>query len=124
MHTPRRAGYRQDHHTRTPVYRLLFLLLVIAGLVSQASAQTLSPGGPVDFGGINVGATSSPPTPLSFSVPANTVVTVGSVYAETLGSTGKDFVVSSTTCVGTHRGSDDLHHLRHLLARRAWAAHR
>jgi sugar lactone lactonase YvrE len=81
---------------------LLLLLLALAGLAS-ASAQSLSPGGPVDFGGVNV-ATTSPVTTLVFSVPAGDVVTVSSIIAVTEGAPNKDFAIPSQTCVGTIAG--------------------
>jgi hypothetical protein len=89
--------------THTPLHLLLLILLAFAGLSSNASAQSLSPGGPVDFGGVNVGTTSAV-TNLTFSVPANSVITVGSISALTLGTSGKDFAVSNQTCTGTLAG--------------------
>ena len=89
---------------RTPGFPLLLLvLLAFLGFSSAASAQSLSPGGPVDFGGVNVGSTSAPTT-LVYSVPATQVVTVGAINALTLGSAGKDFIISSQTCIGTLAG--------------------
>lgn len=103
MLTPRGAGNNRYHRTRTSVLALLLPLLAVAGLASSAAAQTLSPGGPVDFGSINLGSTSGVTT-LTYSVPANSVVTVGSIYAVTLGTQNKDFVVSASTCQGTLAG--------------------
>ena len=113
MYTPSGAGPRHDgvhrqladwgghdYRTRTPLLFLLFVLLAATGF---ASAQSLSPGGPVDFGGIPVGGTSAVTT-LVFSVPAGDVVTVGSITALTEGSLNKDFAVSGQTCVGTIAG--------------------
>ena len=105
---PRHAGvHRQladwgghDYRTRTPLLFLLFLVLAVTGF---ASAQSLSPGGPVDFGGLAVGNTS-PVTTLVFSVPAGDVVTVGSITPLTEGTLNKDFAVSNQTCVGTIAG--------------------
>ena len=102
MQTPSGACSRHDQRTRTPFLLLLFALLAFAGLAS-ASAQSLSPGGPVDFGGVNLG-TTSPVTTLVFSVPAGDVVTVGSITALTEGTPNKDFAVASQTCVGTIAG--------------------
>lgn len=102
MHMPRGDG---AHHYGIPVPRrlLLLVLLAFAGFSSAACAQSLSPGGPVDFGGVNVGSPSALTT-LTFSVPANSVVTVGAVTALTLGTSGKDFTVSNQTCTGTLAG--------------------
>jgi hypothetical protein len=77
-------------------------VLAIAGLAS-ASAQSLSPGGPVDFGGVPV-TTTSGQTTLSFSVSAGNVVTVTSITAVTEGAPNKDFSVVNQTCVGTIAG--------------------
>jgi hypothetical protein len=84
------------------VLLILSALLGLAGLAS-ASAQSLSPGGPVDFGGVNLGATSGVTT-LVFSVSPGNVVTVGSITALTEGAPNKDFAVSGQTCVGTIAG--------------------
>jgi hypothetical protein len=73
------------------------------GLIGSAAAQSLSPGGPVDFGLQNVGTTSSTTT-LTFSVNAGSVTTVGSIVAVTDGASGSDFNVASQTCVGTLAG--------------------
>ena len=102
---PDQLAGRGAHDQSLPVSLRSFLLvlLAIAGLTSSAFAQSLSPGGPVDFGGINLGNTSGVTT-LSFSVPVTTAVTVGSVTAVTLGVSGKDFAVPSTTCIGTLTG--------------------
>ena len=97
------AGSGARSRIRASLRSLLVVLLAIAGLASSAVAQSLSPGGPVDFGGINLDNTS-PVTTLTFSVPANTVVTVGSIVALTLGTSGKDFAVSNQTCTGTLSG--------------------
>lgn len=78
-------------------------LFALAGLSTAALAQSLSPGGPVDFGSVPVGTTSTT-TNLTFSVAAGHVVTVGSIDALTEGVTGKDFTVSKQTCVGTEAG--------------------
>src|SRR6185437_15446477 len=89
------AGWGEDQIARRPLRPLLLVLLILsaflalAGLAS-ASAQSLSPGGPVDFGGVAVGNTSGVTT-LVFSVPAGDVVTVGSITALTEGSPNKDF---------------------------------
>ena len=102
------AGWGEDQTARRPLRPLLLVLLILsaflalAGLAS-ASAQSLSPGGPVDFGGVAVGNTSGVTT-LVFSVPAGDVVTVGSITALTEGSPNKDFAVSGQTCVGTIAG--------------------
>ena len=103
MNTPSGARSLNDQSTRTPWRSLLLVLLALAGFASFASAQSLSPGGPVDFGGVPV-ATTSGITTLVFSVPAGDVVTVGSITPLTEGSPNKDFAVSSQTCVGTIAG--------------------
>jgi hypothetical protein len=82
------------------LHLLVLVLLALVGLAS-ASAQSLSPGGPVDFGGVAVGSTSSVTT-LTFFVPAGSPpVTVGPIIALTLGVSSKDFAASTQTCVGT-----------------------
>jgi hypothetical protein len=111
MYTPRGASSRLNrsqarsqvwtHHA--PLRSILFFLLALTGVLSAASAQSLSPGGPVDLGSVDVGITSGTTT-LIFSVPGSTVVTVGSITATTFGATGKDFAVASQTCVGTLAG--------------------
>lgn len=110
MQTPSGDRSRRDGAPSRGPNRLLaslrsFLvgLLAIFALASAAFAQSLSPGGPADFGGINLGSTSGVTT-LTFSVPANTVVTVGSIVALTFGTPNKDFTVPSQTCVGTLSG--------------------
>ena len=52
------AGWGEAQSTRMSLRLLLLFLLALAGLAS-ASAQSLSPGGPVDFGGVPVGTTSA-----------------------------------------------------------------
>lgn len=74
---------------------LLGMLFAGTGLVS---AQSLQPGGPVDFGSIAVGATSSTVT-LSFS--ASVTTTISSVAVTTDGISGADYALVSQTCVGT-----------------------
>lgn len=103
MHMPRGLAARHDYRTCTPLLLLLVALLGLAGLTPSGLAQSLSPGGPVDFGGVNLGNTSGVTT-LTFSVPAIGVVTVGSVTAVTDGSLNKDFNVPNTTCNGTLYG--------------------
>lgn len=111
LRDPRRAclvgteltGWRKhDFRARTPLLFLLFVLLAFTGLTS-ASAQSLSPGGPVDFGAVNLGTTSGVTT-LIFSVPPGDVVTVGSITAITEGAPNEDFAVTGQTCVGTIAG--------------------
>src|SRR6185437_2427718 len=99
------AGWGADSRTRKPLRFLLLILLTLAlaGFVISATAQSLSPGGPVDFGGVNVG-TTSPTTTLVFSVPAGDVVTVSSITTVTEGALNKDFAISGQTCVGTIAG--------------------
>ena len=75
MYTPSGARSLNDQSTRTPWRTLLLVLFALAGFASASSAQSLSPGGPVDFGGVPV-ATTSGITTLIFSVPAGDVVTV------------------------------------------------
>ncbi len=102
------AGWGEDRSARRPLRPLLLVLIILsvllalAGLAS-ASAQSLSPGGPVDFGGVAVGNTSGVTT-LVFSVPAGDVVTVGSITAITEGAPNKDFAIPGQTCVGTIAG--------------------
>lgn len=106
MHTPRRAGPRHTGLPRPSIAWTASLLILLTAFFSfgiTASAQSLSPGGPVDFGTVALGATSAT-TNLTFSVPANSVATVGSITAVTLGNVGKDFNVASQTCTGTMPG--------------------
>jgi hypothetical protein len=101
MHTPSGVGPRHDYRALTPLRFLLVFLLALAGINPTASAQSLSPGGPVDFSGVPVGNTSAVTT-LTFFVPAGSPpVTVGPIIALTLGVSGKDFAASTQTCVGT-----------------------
>jgi sugar lactone lactonase YvrE len=110
MHTPRGTSSRPDRSSgrslaRNPatLLRSLWLLLATLAFTGAALAQSLSPGGPVDFGSVPLGNNATPTT-LTFSVPAGHVVTVGSIIATTDGATGKDFTISSQTCVGTIAG--------------------
>jgi sugar lactone lactonase YvrE len=75
---------------------LLLTLLVLCG--GFASAQGLSPGGPVSFGPVQIGNTSGTTT-LTFSAPP-AGVTIQSVTAVTGGALSKDFAVVSNTCSG------------------------
>ncbi|HEX4156375.1 MAG TPA: Ig-like domain repeat protein [Acidobacteriaceae bacterium] len=104
METLRGARARHDRSRRTLLHPLWPLIAALAGLLgAPAFAQSLSPGGPVDFGAIPLATTSSATT-LTFSVPADDVVTVGSIVALTDGATGKDYEVAHQTCVGTMAG--------------------
>lgn len=103
MYTPRGACSRHDRSRLTPLRSILLFLFALAGVSCVASAQSLSPGGPVDFGAVDLGTTSASTT-LTFSIPAGDVVTVGSITADTFGASGKDFAVASQTCVGTIAG--------------------
>ena len=79
-----------------PLALLLFCLLFAApGL---ASAQSLQPGGPVDFGSIALGSTSSTITLTFF---ANVTTTISSVAVTTDGVSGADYTLVSQNCVGT-----------------------
>ncbi len=102
MQTPRGAGYTRYHRTRTSLRLWLLLVLALTGIAASASAQQLVAGTPVDFGAIAVGSSSS--QSLSYSVPPNTVVTIGTVTALTLGNQNRDFTVPSQNCSGTHAG--------------------
>jgi sugar lactone lactonase YvrE len=75
----------------------LFLLAAFFAPVSL-SAQTLQPGGPVNFGPVALGKTSNT-TILSFYATAPT--TISSVLVTTDGSSNQDFVLVSQNCVGT-----------------------
>ncbi|MDE1155393.1 MAG: Ig-like domain repeat protein [Acidobacteriaceae bacterium] len=66
--------------------------------VPGARAQSLQPGGPVDFGTVAVGAT---PQTFIMSFSVTTTTTIQSVQALTDGIAGKDFSIVSNTCVGT-----------------------
>lgn len=124
MHSPSGVGSRHDGAPchlvgrgadRGPRVRLrllfLFLfaaaLLAFAGFNLAASAQSLSPGGPVDFGGLPLGTTSTVIT-LEFSVPGSTIITVSSITPLTEGAPNQDFAVlpspPSSSCLGTFTG--------------------
>jgi sugar lactone lactonase YvrE len=75
---------------------LLLTLLAVCG--GFASAQGLSPGGPVVFGPVQIGNTSGTTT-LTFSAPP-AGITIQSVTAVTGGALNKDFAVVSNTCNG------------------------
>jgi len=75
---------------------LLLILLALCG--GFASAQGLSPGGPVSFGLVQIGNTSGTTT-LTFSAPP-AGVTIQTVTAVTGGAPNKDFAVVSNTCTG------------------------
>jgi len=74
----------------------IVLLALLAG--NSLTAQSLQPGGPVDFGSIAVGSSSVNLT-LTFS--ANVTTTITAVNVTTDGVTGKDFVLVAQTCTGT-----------------------
>jgi sugar lactone lactonase YvrE len=78
-----------------PCALLLCLLFAVPGLIS---AQSLQPGGPVDFGPIAVGSASSSVT-LTFSASVTTTIT--SVAVTTDGVSSEDYTLVSQTCVGT-----------------------
>ena len=78
---------------------LLGLFLLAAFLIPvRLSAQSLQPGGPVNFGPVALGSTSSTVI-LSFYAPTTT--TISSVLVTTDGSSSQDFVLVSQNCVGT-----------------------
>lgn len=103
MDTRRGASPRHDRSPRGRVCIPFLVCLLVAGLFGSARAQKLSPGGPVDFGQVNVGSTSSTTT-LTFSVPANSLITVGAIVATTEGASDKDFKLANQTCIGTIAG--------------------
>jgi sugar lactone lactonase YvrE len=80
---------------------LLLTLLVIFGasaVAPSASAQGLTPGGPVSFGAILLGNTTT--QSLTFTVPLGGI-DIKSVNVVTEGATAKDFqLVSTTGCIG------------------------
>ena len=79
---------------------ILLSLFLLAALLSPAriSAQSLQPGGPVNFGPVALGSTSNTVI-LSFYAPTTT--TISAVLVTTDGSSNQDFVLVSQNCVGT-----------------------
>ena len=78
---------------------LLGLFLLAAFFApTLLSAQSLQPGGPVNFGSVALGKTSNT-TILSFY--ASSTTTISSVLVTTDGASGQDFVLVSQNCVGT-----------------------
>ncbi len=78
--------------------RFWLLLMLFVCFAGSASAQSLSPGGPVEFGLVQIGNTSGTST-LSFFAPS-AGITIQSVTAVTGGALNKDFSVVSNTCSG------------------------
>ena len=77
----------------------LFALLLLAFTASSALAQSLSPGGPVNFGSINLQQTS-PTAFLTFTAPIGGT-TITSITALTEGIDAKDFTVApNSDCLG------------------------
>ena len=79
---------------------MLLSLFLLAAFFTPTllSAQSLLPGGPVNFGSVAIGATSNT-TILSFY--ASTTTTISSVLVTTDGASNEDFVLVSQNCVGT-----------------------
>ncbi len=75
---------------------LLLMLLCVFG--ASAFGQSLTPSTAIDFGDVNLGTTSI--SSKTFTGPAGGV-TVASVTAVTEGTSGEDFSVISTGCIGT-----------------------
>jgi hypothetical protein len=76
---------------------LLFTLACVLGLAAPLAAQSISPGGPVNFGSIAVGSTVK--ANLTFSAP--TATTISSITAATDGVSNLDFLVTQQNCVGS-----------------------
>jgi sugar lactone lactonase YvrE len=94
-----REAHLSKHRISLAAIRSSLLLMLLALLGASAFAQGLSPGGPVNFGSINLQQTS-PPAFLTFTAP-NGGTTITSITAVTEGVTGKDFaVVPGSTCLG------------------------
>jgi hypothetical protein len=100
METPRGVLSRHNWCRCVRWRPFLSFLLVLAGLAgtSATSFAQLSPGGPVDFGGVPV---NQPGTPITLTFSATVVTTVTSIVATTDGASGKDYVVTSQNCTGT-----------------------
>lgn len=86
-----------------PVSRLairfgIFAVLLSLSFLSRARAQALQPVSPIGFGSIAVGSSS---TPLTLSFTATVTTTISSVITTEEGAQDKDFVLVSTTCIGT-----------------------
>ena len=77
----------------------IFLILLSLLFVARAGAQGLQPGGPFNFGPIAIGS-SSPSLTEPFSAPPTGTI-ISSVIITEDGAQNKDFVLVSTTCVGT-----------------------
>lgn len=78
--------------------RAWLLLMLFALFAGSAVAQSLSPGGPLIFGPVQLGTTST--QSLTFTAPPGGT-TIQSVSVVTEGTSGKDFtLVSDTGCIG------------------------
>jgi len=98
MTVPQRAAPPSQQRYTLPALRSFVLLTLLALFGGFASAQSLSPGGPVEFGLVQMGNTSGTST-LRFSAPS-AGITIQSVTAVTGGALNKDFSVVSNTCSG------------------------
>jgi sugar lactone lactonase YvrE len=103
------VSLREAHSSKHPIslaaVRSTFLLLILATLAlcgaPSALAQSLTPGGPVNFGPVDLQQTATSVN-LIFTAPPVTGTTITAITAVTEGLTGKDFkVVPGSDCLGT-----------------------
>jgi sugar lactone lactonase YvrE len=102
-------GFDREMHPRSAatswrtiprIGAILLGLFLLAAFFTPTllSAQSLQPGGPVNFGAVALGKTSNT-TILSFY--ASSTTTISSVVVTTDGASSQDFVLVSQNCVGT-----------------------
>ncbi len=84
---------------RSRILRSSFLLMLFALFGGSAFAQSLTPGGPVNFGSIDLQQTST--RQLTFTGPQGTSTTIASIAVVTEGVANKDFTLVSDTLIGS-----------------------
>jgi large repetitive protein len=95
-----REAHSSKHRFSLAAVRSTLLLMLLALFAGSALAQSLTPGGPVNFGSVELQQTATSIN-LIFTAPPVTGTTITAITAVTEGLTGKDFkVVPGSDCIG------------------------
>ena len=102
-----REAHPSQHRISLAAVRSSLLLMLLGLFGGSAFAQSLSPGGPVNFGSVDLQNTSAPPTQLTFTGPTGSSTTISAINVVSEGVAAKDFTLHSaltspgnTSCIG------------------------